>query len=87
MIYQNDILGIDEKRVMPELLNKNMALKSRDQAKRLLVVDGDSAHLYYTSILLQRLEYNIQAAKTAEDALEIMGVAHPALILTEISLG
>ena len=65
-----------------------MVLKSGDQAKRLLVViDGDSAHLYYTSILLQRLEYNIQAAKNAEDVLEIMGVDQPTLILTEISLG
>lgn len=72
---------------MAETVKQNAALKSGDREKRLLVVvDGDSAHLYYTSMLLQRLEYNIHTSKTAEDALEIMGVAHPALILTEISL-
>jgi CheY-like chemotaxis protein/Tfp pilus assembly protein PilZ len=73
---------------MAEASAQNAALKSGDREKRLLlVVDGDNAHLYYTSMLLQRLEYNIHTAKTAEDALEIMGVAHPALVLTEIALG
>src|SRR5271169_4893240 len=73
---------------MAETVKQNAALKSGDREKRLLVVvDGDSAHLYYTSMLLQRLEYNIHTAKTAEDALEIVSVAHPALILTEIFLG
>jgi CheY-like chemotaxis protein len=55
--------------------------------KRLLVVvDSDGSHLYYTSMLLQRLEYNIHTSKTAEDALEIMDPAQPALVLTDISL-
>jgi CheY-like chemotaxis protein/Tfp pilus assembly protein PilZ len=73
---------------MAETSSQNTAVKSGDREKRLLlIVDGDNAHLYYTSMLLQRLEYNIHTAKTAEDALEIVGVAHPALILTEISLG
>ena len=58
-----------------------------ERPKRLVViVDGDGAHLYYTSILLQRLEYNIHTSKNAEDALEVIGVAEPALVLTEISL-
>jgi len=52
----------------------------------IMVVDGDSSHLHYTGILLQRLEYNIHTTKNAEDALEIIEVAHPALILTEITL-
>ena len=74
--------------MVAEIVNQSTAWKSGDREKRLLViVDGDSAHLYYTSMLLQRLEYNIHTAKTAEDALEIVSVAHPALILTEISLG
>jgi CheY-like chemotaxis protein len=73
---------------MTETIMKNIVVKSGDQEKRLLVVvDGDSTHLYYTSILLQRLDYMIHAAKTAEDALEIMSVARPVLILTEISFG
>jgi len=58
-----------------------------ERVTRLLaVVDSDSSHLHYTSILLQRLEYNIHTTKNAEDALEIIDVAHPELILTEIDL-
>jgi len=65
--------------------NKGEGREER-QKRLLLVVDGDAAHLYFTSILLQRLEYNLHTAKTAEDALEIVEVAAPALVLTEISL-
>jgi CheY-like chemotaxis protein len=62
-------------------------LPASDREKRLIVlVDGEGAHLYYTSILLQRLEYNIHTAKTAEDVLEIVNVAEPALVLTEFLL-
>lgn len=51
-----------------------------------LIVDGEGAHLYYTSMLLQRLEYNIHALKNAEDALNAISSAEPSLVLTEISL-
>jgi CheY-like chemotaxis protein len=72
---------------MAETTRGNAAVKSGEREKRLLVVvDGNNAHLYYTSMLLQRLDYNIHTANTAEDALEIVNVAHPALVLTEISL-
>ncbi|HUK99677.1 MAG TPA: response regulator [Nitrospirota bacterium] len=58
-----------------------------ERPKRLVVVvDNDGAHLYYTSMLLQRLEYSIHTSKNAEDALEIIGVAEPSLVLTEITL-
>lgn len=58
-----------------------------DHEKRLLlVIDGDVSSLFYTSILLQRLEYNIHTMKTAEDALEIIKIAVPSLILTELTL-
>jgi len=69
------------------MAEQNKGKEPEERQKRLLlVVDGDAAHLYYTSILLQRLEYNIHATKTAEDALEIVDVAAPALVLTEIAL-
>lgn len=72
---------------MAETVLSNAAAQAGEREKRLVVVvDGDSAHLYYTSMLLQRLEYTIHTAKTAQDALDIVGVAHPALVLTEISL-
>ncbi len=58
-----------------------------EREKRLLVVvDSEASHLYYTSMLLQRLDYDLQTAKTAEDALEIVDMASPALVLTEAVL-
>lgn len=66
----------------------NVAALQADKRDRnlLLVVDGDIADSFYTSVLLQRLEYDIYAAKTAEDALAIMDITTPSLILTEITL-
>ncbi len=61
--------------------------RSGEREKRLLVVvDSESSHLYYTSMLLQRLDYDIHTTKIAEDTLEIVDVAHPALVLTEAVL-
>ncbi|HUI44668.1 MAG TPA: response regulator [Nitrospirota bacterium] len=72
---------------MAEMISQGAGLRTEDRSKRfLLVVDGDGSHLYYTGILLQRLEYTIHTIKTAEEALEIMNVARPSLILTEVEL-
>jgi two-component system, cell cycle response regulator DivK len=72
---------------MAETVPPQTVPPSGERVKRVLVaVDSDGSHLYYTSMLLQRLEYNIHTTKSAEDALEIMEVAQPALVLTEISL-
>jgi two-component system cell cycle response regulator DivK len=72
---------------MAEPENQKESTQSGDRKKRLLiVVDSDSAHLYYNSILLQRLEYNIHTSTSAEDALEIMNLTRPALVLTDLSL-
>lgn len=49
-------------------------------------MDGDGAHLYYTGILLQHLDYTIYTTKTAEEALEVMNISLPALVLTEVNL-
>jgi CheY-like chemotaxis protein len=58
-----------------------------ERKKRLLiVVDGDASRLYYTGILLQRLGYNIYTTKMAEDALEIMSITLPSLVLTDVTL-
>ncbi len=61
--------------------------QSVDRKERLLIiVDSDGAHLYYASILLQRLEYTIYTTKTAEEALEIMDISIPSLILADTDL-
>lgn len=73
---------------MAEPLAQRAGPGSGEREKRLLVVvDSDASHLYYTSMQLQRLDYNIHTSKNAEDALEIVDVASPALVLTEASLG
>ena len=72
---------------MTEIIMQGADVQAEGRPKRfLLVVDGDAAHLYYTGILLQRLEYVIHTTKMAEDALEILNVAMPSLILTDTSL-
>jgi CheY-like chemotaxis protein len=48
----------------------------------LLVVDSDVKELFYTATLLQRFQYNIWTAQSAEEALEMAAVAVPALIVT-----
>ena len=55
---------------------------SSRSSRFLLVVDSDANNLYYTSMLLQRLEYHICSSKTAAQAREMATVAVPALILT-----
>jgi CheY-like chemotaxis protein len=51
-----------------------------------LVVDGDSTRRFLTSILLQRLDYLVFPVKTAEEALMIMEICNPLLIMTELAL-
>jgi CheY-like chemotaxis protein len=48
----------------------------------LLVVDSDIKKLFYTATLLQRFQYSIWTAQSAEVALEMASVAVPALIVT-----
>ena len=72
---------------MAEPVMLNATPPSGGREKRLLaIVDGDSASLYYASIVLQRLEYNIHTAKSAEDVLALLDVARPALVIAEVSL-
>jgi two-component system cell cycle response regulator DivK len=66
--------------------NKNISERRERERRLLLIVDGSISDSFYTSILLQRLEYDIYAAKTAEDALELMTLTTPSLVLTEMAL-
>jgi len=52
----------------------------------LLLVDSNSNELFYSSMVLQRLEYNICTAQTAEEALDMANVAVPALIIVDMEL-
>ncbi len=59
---------------------------SERNSRYLLIVDSDADELYYTAMLLQRFEYNICTAKTADEAIDMVSVALPTLIISELSL-
>jgi len=67
-------------------MEKNMNVPeqkaSQGGTRLLLVVDGNVSRSFCTSILLQRLEYNIYAVKTAEDAPELIGMTAPSLVFS-----
>lgn len=71
---------------MTERLDPAPLEPSDRHSRFLLIVDCDANHLFYAAMLLQRLEYNICTAKTAEEALEMTSVALPALVITEMKL-
>jgi CheY-like chemotaxis protein len=56
------------------------------KAKYLLVVGSDTGNVVYTSMLLQRLDYHICTAATAETALEIAQAVVPSLIISDLKL-
>ena len=62
------------------------ALTAEQKNRILFVVDGDASYLYYTGMLLQRLDYSVYTAKSAEETLEVMKFSTPLLILTELAL-
>jgi CheY-like chemotaxis protein len=71
---------------MTEYTDTAPSESSHRRSRFILLVDGDANHLFYAAMLLQRLEYNIYTARTAEEALEMIAVALPALVITEMNL-
>jgi len=71
-----------------------MAESSRDiptgmperRSRFLLIVDSDVNNLFYLSMLLQRFEYNISTATNAAEALKMIGIAAPSLVITSLVL-
>jgi CheY-like chemotaxis protein len=53
-------------------------------SRYLLIVDSDANDIY--TVLLQRFEYNICTARNADEAMEMVSVALPTLIISELSL-
>jgi CheY-like chemotaxis protein len=52
----------------------------------ILMVDGDPVSQFYTCVILQRLNYHVIAVRSAEEALVIMELTTPLLVITEITL-
>src|SRR5574337_474903 len=51
-----------------------------------LVVDGDPVSQFYTCLFLQRLDYRVISVRTAEEALVIMELTMPLVVVTEVTL-
>ncbi len=58
----------------------------KQEKQIVLVVDNDCKKQFFTCIFLQRLNYHVFPVKTAEEALAILELTLPLLIITEISL-
>ena len=57
-----------------------------NQKRFVLVVDSNTNELNYTIMLLQRLEYEVCTANSAEEALDFMSVALPDIIISDVAL-
>jgi CheY-like chemotaxis protein len=68
------------------LTNDPGAQRTELEKRIVLVVDGDCMRQFFTSVFLQRLNYHTFPVKTAEEALMIMDVTEPLLVMTEITL-
>jgi CheY-like chemotaxis protein len=51
-----------------------------------LLVDGNIVSQLTTSVILQRLDYHVFSVKTAEEALTVISMASPQIVLTDIAL-
>lgn len=61
-------------------------MDSAVQKQIILVVDARPMRSFYTSIFLQRLNYHVITAKTAEDALLYLGLTVPIVIIANYDL-
>jgi CheY-like chemotaxis protein len=57
-----------------------------DKKHYLVVVDGNPSELFSAGMILQRLDYTIFTAGSAEDCLRFMEIARPSAIITELLL-
>ncbi len=70
---------------MAECIPGSSAEAAPDSRGRIiLVVDSNANDLFYTSILLQRLGYQVCSTKNPEDALAMLSSTLPAVIITEL---
>jgi CheY-like chemotaxis protein len=61
-------------------------IANHKKKRLLMVVDSDTHNLAYTAALLKRLDYPIDTAKTAREAIDRATVMVPSLIITALEL-
>jgi CheY-like chemotaxis protein len=56
------------------------------KSRYILVVEGNTSDLFYTAMLLQRFSYPVCTARNARQALDMVSVAMPALVIADSDL-
>jgi CheY-like chemotaxis protein len=72
--------------VVDHAAGENVAVAPDRKTSFALLVDGYVRDLFTTGLLLQRLDYEVYIANSGEDALKIIEVARPSLMITELTL-
>jgi two-component system cell cycle response regulator DivK len=60
--------------------------ENKQEKQIVLVVEGDTSQQFFACVFLQRLNYHAFPVKTAEEALRIMELTVPLLVMTELVL-
>ena len=71
---------------MAEQPKKEVLVRAARKKHFVLVVDNNQRDATYMGILLQNLGYNSTVARSGEEALEVISIAAPALVITEMVL-
>jgi CheY-like chemotaxis protein len=71
---------------MAECKSPDKAGQPISAGKYVLVVGNDASNLVYTTLLLQKLSYQVCSANNAEEALEMANAIVPTLIITDLKL-
>src|SRR5512139_1531406 len=71
---------------MDEITSETLMDISGKAGRYVLVVTASTDDLFSISMLLQRFAYPVCTAQTAKQALDIIAVAHPALVITDLVL-
>jgi CheY-like chemotaxis protein len=68
-----------------KVMNAQASIKEHEKLL-VLAVDGNIVSQLTTSVILQRLDYHVFSVKTAEEALTVISIASPHIVLAEIAL-
>jgi CheY-like chemotaxis protein len=71
---------------MDETIDSTASVGFDRNSRFMLVVESDANDLFYTSMLLQRFDFRICMVGTAEEALAMVPVAVPSLVITALDL-
>ena len=53
------------------------------EQRSILVVDASASFIFYTAMMLKKLQYSVQSATSAKDALSIIARSTPAVVITD----